>query len=230
MRRLEFAFAFALGAALIAGTLVACSRASPPTSTPGFDVYVPMPPDGGDAAVTEDAGDGGFGLGQVDRAGRPLVAVLLVPGAVQDAYNEQPSFTTNLPRVLQDGIASRVAELDTLVVTDGGAPDPVDWPEGGALVPMLLGDTLFVDTSLACTGADGGYVASYLDIEREAFLGVPMYTHTTCGGRTPNEAVVDETLTLLVTGFRQGAPAITQGVAGPTKPATTTFPYLAPPN
>jgi hypothetical protein len=188
-------------------------------------------PDDGTAVQPPDAGsEGGFGLGMIDRAGRPLVAVLLVPGSSQDTYNDQPSFATSLPRFLQDGIASRIEEFDTLVLTDGGAPDPVDWPEGGSLLPMLLGDTLIVDTGLSCTAADGGFVASYLDIEREAFSLGPQHTHTTCGGRTPNEDVVDETLTLLVTADRTGAPQVTQGVAGPTRPATTTFPYLAPPN
>jgi hypothetical protein len=224
------ALTFALGAAFVAGTLLACGRASPTTSSPGFDVYVPMPGDGGDASATQDAGDAGFGLGRIDRAGRPLVSVLLVPGSLQDEYDDQPSFSTDLPRVLQDGIASRIAELDTLVLLDGGQPDPVDWPEGGALLPMLLGDTLFVDTGRSCAAADGGFVASYLDIEREAFLVGPPFTHTTCGGRTPNEAVVDETLTLLVTGTRQTDAGVTQGTAGPTRLATTTFPYLAPPN
>ncbi len=71
-------------------------------------------------------------------------------------------------------------------------------------------------------------MASYLDLEREAFLGGP--PHATCGGRTPNEDVTDETLALLVTANRDGGPAITQGVAGPTQPARTAFPYLAPPN
>ncbi len=234
MRRLRGARTrgFAAWTAVVAGATActACGRASNPTSSPGFDVYVPMPADGGDAGAPEDAGEGGFGLGQVDRAGRPLVSVLLVPGSLQDGYNDQSSFTTDLPRVYQDAVESRIAELDTLALVDGGPSDQVDWPEGGALLPMLLGDTLFVDTGLSCTGADGGFVASYLDIEREAFLVGPPYTHTTCGGRTPNEAVVDETLTLLVTGSRQGGPEVMQGVAGPTRPATTTFPYLAAPN
>jgi hypothetical protein len=225
------ALAFAFCAAFTAGALLACSRASTPSSSPGFDVYVPMPvDDAGDATTSLDATEGGFGLGQIDRAGRPLVSVLLVPGTVQDQYNQQPSFIADLPRVLQDAIESRIAELDTLALAEGGAPDPVDWPQGGALLPMLVGDTLFVDTGRSCTGSDGGFVSSYLDIEREAFLVGPPYTHSTCGGRTPNEHVVDETLTLLVTADREGGPQVTQGIAGPTRLATTAFPYLAPPN
>jgi hypothetical protein len=95
-------------------------------------------------------------------------------------------------------------------------------------LPALLGDTLLVDTSMPCTAADGGFAASYFDLEREIFLSAP--PHTTCGGRTPNEDVVDETLQLLVTGDREGGPVVSQRVSGPTQPSTTTFPYLAPPN
>jgi hypothetical protein len=224
----------AAGSTLVTLALLDCSRASPPSTSPGFDVYVPMPEDGRDATVADASTESGFGLGQVDRAGRPLVTVLLVPGATQDEYNAQPTFEANLPRTLQDGIASRIAELDTLVLPGTDASDPVDWPEGGALLPMVLGDTLMVDTSLPCTGVDGGFVASYLDLEREALLPGPApgpaYTHTTCGGRTPTEDVTDKSLTLLVTGDRDGGPSVTQGVPGPTRAASTTFPYLAPPN
>jgi hypothetical protein len=221
---------FAACCTLVAAALFACGKAQPPTTSEGFDVYVPMPADAGVEGAAEDASEGGFGLGEVDRAGRPLVSVLLVPSSAQDEYDNQPTFETVLPRVLQDGVASRIAELDTLVLVEGGAPDPVDWPEGGALLPMLLSDTLVVDTGRSCTGPDGGFVASYLDVEREAFLVGPPYVHTTCGGRTPNEDVVDETLTLLVTADRPGGPQVMQGVAGPTRLASTTFPYLAAPN
>lgn len=215
--------------ALVAGALLACTRATPGATSPGFDVYVPMP---GDASETADASgtvDAAFGLGPVDRAGRPLVAVLLVPGITQDTYNALSSFSATVPRVLQDGILARIAVFDALVLEGGAAPDPVDWPDGGALLPMLLSDTLLVDTALPCTGQDGGFVSSYLDLEHEALLPGPPHRHTTCGGRTPNEAAIDETLTLLVTADRDGGPQVTQGVAGPTRAATTTFPYLAPP-
>lgn len=212
----------------IALVAAGCSARSE-TST-GIDVYVPGS-DGGDAATILEAGGdgGGFGLGQVDRAGRPLVAVLLVPSTLQDEYNAQPTFAPTQPRALQNALASRLAELDSLVVGDAG-PDPVDWPDGGAILPMLLGDMLLVDTSPfhSCV-SDGGFVPSYLDIEQEVFLGRDG-GHTTCGGRTPGEHVIDETLQILVTANRDGGPVVAQGIAGPTKPATLSFPYLAPPN
>lgn len=216
-------------AALLCSVALATAACKAPAeSSTGIDVYVPGA-DAGDASFSlpEASLADGFGLGQIDRAGRPLVTVLLVPSTVQDEYNAQPSFEPTQPRVLQNAVASRLAELDSLVVGDAG-PDPVDWPEGGALLPMLLGDQLLVDTSQPCV-SDGGYVNSYLDIEQYVFLGRPD-ANTTCGGRTPGEHVVDETLQLMVTADREGGPVVAQGVAGPTKPPSLSFPYLAPPN
>lgn len=216
-------------ALLLVTALATTACKAPPESSTGIDVYVPGA-DGGDATVAGDAAEeeGGFGLGQVDRAGRPLVTVLLVPSTLQDEYNVQSSFEATQPRVLQNAVASRLAELDSLTVGDAG-PDPVDWPEGGALLPMLLGDTLIVDTGKSCV-SDAGFVPSYLDIENEVFLAGPPYQHSTCGGRTPGEHVVDETLQLMVTADREGGPVVAQGIAGPTKPPSLSFPYLAAPN
>jgi hypothetical protein len=195
-------------------------------------VDVPPPLEAGlDAGVDASAGEGGMSVGQVDRAGHPLASVLLVPGSLQDTYNAQASFETDVPRVLQAALESRLELLDTLALGDGG-PDPVDWqvPEGGThpLLPVFVKDVLLVDTALPCTQPDGGFAASYLEIEREIYLAAA--PHQTCGGRTPSDGVVDTTLRLLVTGDRDSGLPITQGAFGPTKPATMTFPYLASPN
>ena len=210
---------------------VACALLACGGGRSGQEALDASVPPGADAGARDGASDGRFGLGQVDRVGHPLAAVLLVPGALQDEFNAQSSFETDVPRVLQDALESRLEAFDTIALGDGG-PDPVDWPipDGGThpLLPMFVNDLLLVDTAFACTSADGGYVSSYLEIDREAYLQGP--THQTCGGCTPNEAVVDETLTLLVTANRDGGPTVSQGVAGSTKPATTTFPYLADPN
>ncbi|MDP9033525.1 MAG: DUF4331 domain-containing protein [Myxococcota bacterium] len=170
------------------------------------------------------------GPGQVDRVGHPLVTVLLVPGPLQDNYNAGSTFDP-VPRILQDALESRLEQLDLVALADGGA-DPVDWPvpDGGVhpLLPLFLSDALLVDTSLSCVGEGGIFAATYLDLDREAnALGPP---HTTCGGRTPAENVVDKTLALLITGDRDAGTRPTQGIVGPTKPATARFPYLAEPN
>lgn len=211
----------------IAAASVACAPSGASQQQP-VNVFVPQGQD--EAGVDATAADGGFGLGLVDRDGRPLVTTLLVAGNLQDEYNAQPTFDVGLNRVLQQSIESRLETLDTLVLGDGG-PDPVDWPisEGGThpLLPVLAADFLLVDPALPCTTPTGGFTSSYFEIERELYLGGP--THTTCGGRTPSDDVIDTTLTLLITGDG-GRAQVTDGVPTPTKPATTTFPYLAPPN
>ena len=155
------------------------------------------------------------------------MTTLLIPGVLQDEFNRQSTFDGVPPRVLQDALEARLEAFDTLALGDAG-PDPVDFPiaDGGShpLLPAFVGDFLLVDPRLACV-ADGGFTPSYLDLEREIFLDGS--AHTTCGGRTPSENVVDKTLTLLVTADRV---PVTQGIPGPTSPATTSFPYLAPPN
>jgi hypothetical protein len=190
------------------------------------DVFVPSGDDGGEAEAAP-LPEAALGPGQVDRAGHPLVTVLLIPGSLADEYNEQSSFEQNVPRVLQDALEARLVAIDTWTLGDAG-PDPVDWPipDGGThpLLPMFTSDVLLVDTALSCAN-DAGFTPSYLDIEREIYLGAA--PHTTCGGRTPNENVVDETLTLLVT---DGRVPVSQGVPGPSKPAAASFPYLADPN
>jgi hypothetical protein len=218
-----------LWAAAIPFAVAGCRGAG--SAEDGADVYVPAPADAAlESAPPPPAVDASAMLGRVDRAGHPLANVLFVPTAHQDLYNEQSSYESVVPRTLQDALESRLVFWDTIAIGDGG-PDPVDWaiPEGGThpLLPMFLTDVLLVDTSLPCTGADGGFAASYLGIEREIYLGGP--THTTCGGRTPSDDVVTTTLTLAVTADRDGGPAIGRA-SGPTKGATTTFPYLAPPN
>jgi hypothetical protein len=217
---------------LVAASACACALTACGGGAAGDDdaqVFIDATVDG-----SADAGDaeGGFGLGQVDRAGRPLVALLLVPGAQQDDYNSQDSFEPSLPVALQNALQARLVELDTLALGDGGG-DEVDWPvpDGGQhpLLGMFASDTLLVDTARPCAG-DAGFVASYFDIERELYLGgmaLDAGVHTTCGGRSPNENVVDETLTLIVTA---GRVPVSDGVDAATNPATTQFPYFAKPN
>jgi hypothetical protein len=220
---------------LVVGALgwqaIAC-RANGGGAQSDASVYVPLPLPSAETGVEAAAG-AAFGLGQIDRAGRPLVAVLLVPGSMQDDFNAASTFDAPLGRTLQEGLTSRLHALDTIALADGGS-DPIDWPiEGGAhpLTSMLATDVLLVDTALACNSADGGFSASYLDIEREIFPDIfgSDAGHKTCGGRTPGEDVVSAMLTLIVTRDRDGG-RVSQGVAGPTKLATTTFPYLAAPN
>jgi hypothetical protein len=53
-------------------------------------------------------------------------------------------------------------------------------------------------------------------------------THSTCGGRSLNEDVIDKLLTWVINGGN--GPGISDGVDQATVRASNTFPYLAPPN
>jgi hypothetical protein len=87
------------------------------------------------------------------------------------------------------------------------------------LTELLLADFLVVDMSKPFS--DG----SFLEIERAVLAGRP---HTTCGGRPPDDDIVDILYTLLVGGL--DGPRISDGVDGPTQPAARSFPYLVSPN
>ena len=64
---------------------------------------------------------------------------------------------------------------------------------------------------------------SYLEIEQALLAGRP---HATCGGRALNDDVMDTIFTLLINAGN--GPVIRDGVDGASRPATETFPYVAP--
>jgi hypothetical protein len=88
------------------------------------------------------------------------------------------------------------------------------------LTEHILADQLVVD--VAKPYAEQG---AFLEIELAARRGE---THRTCGGRAPNEDVMDTVFTLLVNAGN--GPVIRDGIDRPTMLASHQFPYLAPPN
>jgi Domain of unknown function (DUF4331) len=87
------------------------------------------------------------------------------------------------------------------------------------LTGFLLADFLVLDLSKPFSDN------SYLEIDSALLAGRP---HTTCGGRWPNDDIVDTFLTFMVGGV-DGAP-VSDGVDQATKPAIGAFPYLVAPN
>ena len=95
-----------------------------------------------------------------------------------------------------------------------------DGPDGAhPLTELLLADYLVVDVSKPFAAN------SYLEIERAVLEGRP---HQTCGGRSLNDDVMDTMYTLLINAGN--GPRISDGVDGPTVPASDVFPYLQRPN
>ncbi len=148
---------------------------------------------------------------QFDRVNRDL--------EIRDLYNMDDVFH---PAHVYEG-AYR-ARLNANLAFWDGLDGKVDWPpdEGGAhpLTELFLADYLVLD--LAKPYVERG---SFLEIELAARHGE---NHRTCGGRAPNDDVMDRLFTLLIAGGN--GPAISDGVDRSSRPASQTFPYLAAPN
>ena len=138
---------------------------------------------------------------------------------IRDLYNMEDAFH------LGDSYAGAFrARLDANLAFWDGLDGKQDWPtdEDGShpLTDLVLADYLVVDVTKP-------YVeqGSFLEIELAARRGEP---HQTCGGRTLNDDVMDTIFTQLVNAGH--GPTIRDGVDAATRPGTTSFPYLAPPN
>jgi hypothetical protein len=195
MRRLLLPTLVCASAIALGALVSACADnedALGPKRDAGFDA---TPPDASFLDAGDGGADGGRPKGQVDRMGRPAINTALVSKANKDDYNRAPTFdpaTASNPKFAADFEAA----LDKIDALDGVD----DW--GGAAAPHpltapLLSDFLLLDTSKGCAVGPVD-CPSYLDVELTV-LGL-QGDHQTFGGRTPNDDVMDLTLSLLVKG------------------------------
>jgi hypothetical protein len=166
---------------------------------------------------------------RIERVGRPEVKnMLLAPKQfdelnrdleIRDLYNMEDGFHLG-PSYL----GAYRARLNANLAFWDGLDGRIDWPlnDGGdhPLTNLVLADFLVVDLTKPYTEQ-----GSFFEIELAALAGKP---HETCGGRAPNDDVIDTLFTQLVNAGN--GPVIRDGVDGATRPATHTFPYLAAPN
>lgn len=147
--------------------------------------------------------------GQVDRAGRPAIAVAVLPSARRDAFNRLRQ--TDDPFPFKQDFETGLVALDQLDGVDNwGSPHPA--------IALMSFDVLLVDTTKPYS------TTGFLEIENEIMAGGA--AHATCGGRTPQEDAVDKLYSFLVAKKLTG---VSDGVSAATKAPTSTFPYLASP-
>jgi hypothetical protein len=177
--------------------------------------------------VAETLTRGTFNV-RVERVGRPEVKnMMLAPKdfdpvnrdlEIRDLYNMEDAFH------LGDSYASAFrARLDANLAFWDGLDGKLDWPsEDGRhpLTELVLADYLVVDVTKPYQER-----GSFLEIELAARRS---QVHETCGGRTLNDDVMDTIFTQLVNAGN--GPTVRDGVDAASRPATTVFPYLAPPN
>ena len=178
--------------------------------------------------VAETLTRGKFNV-RIERVGRPEVKnMMLAPKQfdqvnrdleIRDIYNMEDAFH------LADGyVGAYRARLNANLAFWDGLDGKADWSNGGngshPLTELVLADYLVVDVAKP-------YVeqGSYLEIELAARRGEP---HETCGGRTLNDDVIDTLFTQLVNAGN--GPVIRDGVDQSSRPASSSFPYLSPPN
>jgi len=166
---------------------------------------------------------------RIERVGRPEVKnLMLAPKQfdevnrdleIRDLYNMEDAFH------LADGyLGAYRARLNANLAFWDGLDGKTDWPldvnGSHPLTELVLADYLAVDVTKP-------YVehGSFLEIERAVGRGEG---HQTCGGRTPNDDVMDTLYTLLINAGN-GA-VIRDGVDGSSRPASRGFPYLSPAN
>ncbi len=164
---------------------------------------------------------------RLERYGRPDVKNLLVfpkdfdtlnrDIELRDLYNQEDAFKPGpaYAGALRARMNSNLAFWDGL---DGKVDWPLD-PDGvHALLELFRADFMVIDLSKPYAQQ------SYFEIERSALKRMP---HQTCGGRTLNDDALETFLTIMVNGGN--GPRISDGVDQATVPASSTFPYLAPP-
>jgi hypothetical protein len=165
---------------------------------------------------------------RLERVGRPEVKNVILAWKdfdpvnrdleLRDLYGLEDAFHLG-----KDYLGAYRARLNANLAVFDRLDGQTDWPLDGQgahpLTELLLADHLVVDVSKPYA------TDSFLEIERAMLQG---HEHVTCGGRSPNDDVMDTLYTLLVNAGR--GPRIGDGVDRATAPATRTFPYLAPPN
>ena len=178
--------------------------------------------------VAETLTRGAFNV-RIERVGRPEVKnMMLAPKQfdpvnrdleIRDLYNSENAFG------LADGyLGAYRARLNANLAFWDGLDGKTDWaPRGDGshpLTELVLADYLVVDVTKPYLEQ-----GSYLEIELAELRGE---AHTTCGGRTLNDDVMDIIFTQLINAGN--GPVIRDGVDRSTRPGTLTFPYLAEPN
>lgn len=157
---------------------------------------------------------------QIDRLGRPEITNVYMASKgrpeLRDLYNKENTFKLNETnaQLYRQRISDNLAFFD-------GLDDEKDWStqEANNLTNLLLNDYLVLDASKPYS------VSSFFEIEYSLLQGKP---HTTCGGRSLNDDVMDLIFNMLINAGKR--PTITDGVDQATQPATETFPYVRAPS
>lgn len=165
---------------------------------------------------------------RIERVGRPEVKNFILSWKeydtvnrdmeLRDIYNLEDAFHMG-----KDYMGAYRARFNANLPVFDRFDGKIDWTLDGQgthpLTELLLADYLVVDLSKPYAED------SFFEIEQALLQG---HAHMTCGGRSPNDDVMDTLSTLLINA--DSGPRISDGVDYATVRASQSFPHLAPPN
>jgi len=165
---------------------------------------------------------------RIERVGRPEIKNIILiwkeydplnrDMELRDIYNLEDAF--HMGKDYRGAYRARLnANLAVFDRIDGKTDWPLDAQGAHPLTELLLADYLVVAVSKPYAED------SFFEIERSLMAG---RMHTSCGGRSLNDDMMDTLYTLMINGGN--GPRIRDGVDQATEPASRSFPYLAPPN
>ncbi|MGZ3703647.1 MAG: DUF4331 family protein, partial [Bdellovibrionota bacterium] len=148
---------------------------------------------------------------QIDRVGRPEITNVTMAARkgdaeIRDAYNTERSYnvTKSVAATMKERIFRNIDLYDQL-------DKKKDWKDADrdALASILTDDFLVVDMSKSCDGAN------FFDIEKALLKHVE---YTTCGGRRPNDDIMDTLFTLYIGGLN--GKRVSDNVNQPSRPVS----------
>ncbi|MEM9062028.1 MAG: DUF4331 family protein [Pseudomonadota bacterium] len=155
----------------------------------------------------------------LDRIGRPEVTnvSLIHRGGLEDIRDEHNRQTSFAPS--PESRAMVAARLEENIAYYDALDGVADWSDTdrSALIEVLADDFLVLDAGKPC-GAE-----AFLEIERSMLTGQP---HETCGGRHPNDDIMDRLYSLYISNGRE---PVGDRVDAPYRDVRSDFPFLAPP-
>jgi hypothetical protein len=158
---------------------------------------------------------------RMDRLGRPEITnVSLVAGEgaadLRDQYNLDQPFRVS--KANQDAYRERLVKNIAYYDALDGKKAWID-TDRDLLANLLVDDFLLVDLAKPCTGS------TFLEIEKALVAHKP---HQSCGGRLPDDDIMDVLFTLYIAGLN--GERVRDGVDAPARPASSAFPYLQEPD
>ncbi|MFN3202905.1 MAG: hypothetical protein ACE366_31220 [Bradymonadia bacterium] len=166
---------------------------------------------------------------QIDRSGRAAISTATISpfnpdeaakGMAKDAYNASGD-PSAWAEAFGPDIAGNLAILDALDGTCGNqliAGEELNADRYAGLTGVLADDQLYVN-------ADSGVCGVYLGLEAEVVGAIPSGDGG-CGGRTPNDDVIDRSYSVLAAGILTG---VDDTITENDVPNPEGFPYLAGP-